>query len=348
MAIKNEPESGGAGEPEKDRGMEIFRPLSGSPHPPTVTSISISPGGIPKLPISVAEVTVDGIQGDGRAHAKHVKPTRAISLIEEHVVERIRGEGYAVGPGVMGENLTVQGLDLLALTPGTRLRFSGGVEIELVEPRKPCFVLDAIHPDLKNAVQGRFGYMARVVTEGVLRVGESIRVLPRVIGAILAGGHSRRMGRPKEGVVLWDGRPMIEHVVEAMQAVCPQVVIVGSCRGWTPEPPIIRLDDRQADLGPLGGIDTLLASGLANGYLVAGCDQPLLTPPMLRLLLNPPDPGVPCFLRAESGAELDPFPGYFPASWVSVARAALERGRRGLRDAVRSGRWEWVMLPETL
>ncbi|MFZ5862681.1 MAG: NTP transferase domain-containing protein [Nitrospirota bacterium] len=293
-------------------------------------------------------MTSDGIRGDGRAHAKHVKPTRAISLIEEEVIAQIRREGYTVGPGVMGENLTVRGLGLLALTPGMRVRFSGGVEIELVEPRKPCFVLDAIHPDLKTVVQGRFGYMARVVTEGTLRVGESIRVLPRVIGAILAGGHSRRMGRPKEGVRLWDGRPMIEHVIEAMQAVCPQVVIVGACRGWVPEPPIIRMDDRRADQGPLGGIETLLSSGLADRYLVAGCDQPLLTPEMLRLLLSPPDPDIPCFLRGENGVDLDPLPGYFPAAWVSVARAALEQGRLGLRGAVRRSRWEQVVLPDAL
>jgi molybdopterin-guanine dinucleotide biosynthesis protein A len=313
-----------------------------------VTSINMSPGGIPKVPVPEGRVSVDGIVGDGRAHAKHVKPTRAISLIEEEVIAQIRGEGYAVEPGAMGENLTLRGLDLLALTPGTRLRFSGGVEIELVEPRTPCFVLDAIHPDLKTAVRGRFGYMARVVTEGVLRVGEALTVIPRLIGAILAGGHSRRMGRPKEGVVLWDGRPMIEHVVEAMQAVCRRVVIVGACRGWTPEPPIIRLDDRRLDLGPLGGIETLLSSGLASGYLVAGCDQPLLTPEIFRLLAEPPNPDIPCFLRAEDGSELDPFPGYFPAAWVSVARAELQRGRLGFRNVIRGGRSGWVALPEAL
>lgn len=313
-----------------------------------VTSINTSPGGIPKRPIETARVTVDGIDGDGRAHAKHVKPTRAISLLEEHMIDQIRREGYAVAPGAMGENLTVRGVDLSALAPGTRLRFSGGVEIELVEPRKPCYVLDAIHPDLKNAVQGRFGSMARVVTEGALRVGESFSIRPPAIGAILAGGRSRRMGRPKEGVVLWDGRPMIEHVVDAMRAVCSQVVIVGACRGWTPEPPVIRLDDRQPDLGPLGGIETLLSSGLADRYLVVGCDQPLLTPPMLRLLLDPPEPDGPCFLRAEDGVELDPLPGYFPAAWVSVARAALQQGRLGLRDAIRRERSGWVMLSEAL
>lgn len=341
-------ETGRGGEGETNLYHRPFHPVTPSPPLPLVVAINISPGGIPKRPVPEGRVTVDGIVGDGRAHAKHLKPTRALSLIEEEVIVQIRSEGYGVEPGAMGENLTVRGIDLLARAPGTRLRFSGGVEIELVEPRAPCFVLDAIHPDLKTVVRGRFGYMARVLTEGVLRVGESFIVLPILVGAILAGGHSRRMGRPKEGVVLWDGRPMIEHVVDAMQAVCRQVVIVGACRGWTPEPPIIRLDDRQPDRGPLGGIETLLASGLASRYLVVGCDQPLLTPEMLRLLVNPADPDIPCFLRAENGAELDPFPGYFPAAWLSVARAGLQQGLLGLRDAIRGDRMQWVALAETL
>jgi MOSC domain-containing protein YiiM len=141
-----------------------------------VVSINSSPGGIPKRPVEEGFVTLDGLAGDGRAHAKHIKPVRAISLLEEELIEAIRAEGYAVGPGVMGENLTTRGLDLPGLAPGTRLRFAGGVEIELTEPRVPCFVLDAVHPDLKHAVRGRFGYLACVVTPGVLRAGDSIDV----------------------------------------------------------------------------------------------------------------------------------------------------------------------------
>ena len=143
---------------------------------PEIVSINTSPGGIPKRPVAEALVTLDGLAGDGRAHAKHVKPIRAVSLLDEELIETLRNEGYAVGPGVMGENLTTRGLDLLSLAPGTRLRFAGGVEIELTEPRVPCFVLDAVHPDLQHAVRGRFGYMARVVTPGVLRAGDSIDV----------------------------------------------------------------------------------------------------------------------------------------------------------------------------
>jgi MOSC domain-containing protein YiiM len=145
-------------------------------HPARVVAVNISPGGIPKLPVDDIFVIDDGLVGDGRAHAKHLKPTRAVSLLDEEIVDALREEGYAVGPGVMGENLTVRDLGLQRLAVGARLRFCGGVEIELTELRKPCFVLDSINPALKTAVLGRFGFMAKVITGGVLRCGASIEV----------------------------------------------------------------------------------------------------------------------------------------------------------------------------
>ncbi|MHC4776142.1 MAG: MOSC domain-containing protein, partial [Planctomycetota bacterium] len=63
-----------------------------------------------------------------------------------------------------------------ALAPGDRLRLSGGVELEYTKPRKPCFVLDAISPQLKEVVKGRCGGYAKVVTAGEIRPGETIDV----------------------------------------------------------------------------------------------------------------------------------------------------------------------------
>lgn len=151
---------------------------------PFVSSIHCSPGGIPKLPVDRVHVTLAGLEGDGRAHAKHLTPSRAVSLLDEEIIEALRREGYPVGPGVMGENLTVRHLYLQRLAPGTSLSFSGGVEIELTEPRKPCFVLDAIHPALQKGVIGRIGYLARVIREGVLRVGERIDVHPAALQGV--------------------------------------------------------------------------------------------------------------------------------------------------------------------
>jgi MOSC domain-containing protein YiiM len=143
---------------------------------PTVVSVNISPGGIPKEPIQVGPVSADGIAGDGHNHEKHITPIQAICLIDAEDLDDLRAEGYDVGPGALGENLTVRDLDVDALAPGDRLRLSGGVELEYTKPRKPCYVLDAISPQLKEVVKGRCGGYAKVINPGDIRPGETIDV----------------------------------------------------------------------------------------------------------------------------------------------------------------------------
>ncbi|MBT4529989.1 MAG: hypothetical protein HOC27_02185 [Phycisphaerae bacterium] len=142
-----------------------------------VLSVNVSKGGIPKLPTASCNVTVDGLEGDGRNHDKHISPDRAVSLIDIEILHQLVNEGYDVIPGAVGENLTVENLDVQTLEPGDHLVFSGGVEIELVESRRPCFVLDPLGIDLKKIIVGRCGYLAKVITEGIFTPGETISVV---------------------------------------------------------------------------------------------------------------------------------------------------------------------------
>lgn len=139
-------------------------------------AICISSGGVPKQPVEQAELTPDGLAGDGHDHEKHCRPDRAVSIQDFELIEQLAAEGYTVGPGIMGENITVRGVDVQGLTPGDRLRFESGPVLELASVRKPCYVLDAIHPDLKNAVVGRCGFLCRVVETGVLTPGQRVTV----------------------------------------------------------------------------------------------------------------------------------------------------------------------------
>ncbi len=141
-----------------------------------VLSINISKGGIPKLSVDSCPVTTTGLQGDGRNHEKHISNDRAVSLIDLEILKQLTEEGYDVCPGAVGENLTVEELDVQSLNPNDRLLFSGGVEIELVERRQPCFVLDPLGKQLKKDIINRCGYLARVITEGTFTVGENISV----------------------------------------------------------------------------------------------------------------------------------------------------------------------------
>jgi MOSC domain-containing protein YiiM len=142
---------------------------------PYVLAVSISSGGIPKRPQVSALALKDGLVGDGHNHAKHIRPDRALSLWDHELLQEFRTAGFPLAPGAAGENLTVAGLHVQQLLPGTLLH-AGDAIIRLEQPRKPCYVLDAIDPRLKDAVVGRFGYMASVVREGVICPGMPIEL----------------------------------------------------------------------------------------------------------------------------------------------------------------------------
>ncbi len=99
--------------------------------PPTIVSVNVSDGGIPKLPVDAIEVGTDGLLGDAHDHEKHNTPLQAVSLLDIEDLDDLQTEGFAVAPGACGENLTVRGLDADGLEPGDRLRFAGGVELEI-------------------------------------------------------------------------------------------------------------------------------------------------------------------------------------------------------------------------
>jgi MOSC domain-containing protein YiiM len=139
-------------------------------------AVNISPGGIPKLPQAAVYAATSGLVGDGHNHAKHVRPDRAISLLDWESIEQLIAEGFPLSPGATGENLTVKGLHVQNLLPGARLVI-GDVELRLEKPRQPCYVLDAIDPRLQDAIRGRCGYMASVIREGTLRPWLAIQVL---------------------------------------------------------------------------------------------------------------------------------------------------------------------------
>jgi molybdenum cofactor guanylyltransferase len=103
------------------------------------------------------------------------------------------------------------------------------------------------------------------------------------LGAIIAGGGSRRFGGDKAAALI-DGRALIDHVHDALLPQVDAVVVCG--RDW---PDMIAVADRPAlNMGPLGGLCGALHYAAAHGYdavLTAGCD--VLPVPDLRALAGP-------------------------------------------------------------
>lgn len=142
-----------------------------------IISINISPGGIPKKPVPSIRVTINGLEGDGHNHAKHYDPIQAVCLQDVEQLEELSRIGYPLSPGAGGENLTVCNLHVNSLPLGTVLQFSGGVVLEISKIRKPCYVMDAIHPQLKVDALGRHGMYAKVLEAGILNTGETMQII---------------------------------------------------------------------------------------------------------------------------------------------------------------------------
>ncbi len=141
---------------------------------PIILSINISKGGIPKKPIQSIRLDIDGFDGDGHNHEKHRTPLQAVCLQDIEKLNELCNEGYLLDAGTTGENLTMRDLNVNYLPIGTILRFSSGVLLELTKVRKPCYVLDAINPKLKEDIVGRCGMYAKVLHEGTLMIGDRV------------------------------------------------------------------------------------------------------------------------------------------------------------------------------
>src|SRR5688572_29367807 len=88
-----------------------------------VLQVSISRGGVPKLPIPIARVTTLGLDGDAhREDTVHGGPHRAVCLLAMEAIERMQADGHPIEPGSAGENLTTTGIEWSLLPVGTRAR----------------------------------------------------------------------------------------------------------------------------------------------------------------------------------------------------------------------------------
>jgi MOSC domain-containing protein YiiM len=91
-------------------------------------------------------------------------------------VTELAGAGMPVEPGVLGENITVEGVPVMQLGQGTRLRV-GDAELEITGDRPACRELLGVHKDALKAMVGRTGKMARVVRGGTVRPGDPIELI---------------------------------------------------------------------------------------------------------------------------------------------------------------------------
>ena len=163
-----------------------------------VTAVSLSPTHTLTKPNAGSVRLVAGLGVDGDAHQGatvkhrsrllkfgHTPNLRQVHLIHAELFDELRGTGFAVAAGQMGENVTTRGVDLLGLPAGARLRLGNDAVVEVTGLRNPCRQLDKLQPGLMAATLARdaadnlvrkAGIMAIVLEGGEVREGDPIRV----------------------------------------------------------------------------------------------------------------------------------------------------------------------------
>lgn len=119
-----------------------------------------------KLPRPEALLVADfGLEGDRHAG----RPLRQVSLLNVETVRDLANRAIPVEPGTLGENLTIEGIDLMALPVGAHLNIGSEAQLEITGERPACKEMLAIHKDALRLMVGHSGRMARVVRGGMIR-----------------------------------------------------------------------------------------------------------------------------------------------------------------------------------
>ena len=154
-----------------------------SPRLGVVTGLHRSSGGVPKLPVDRAKVSAQGLEGDKQANRRfHGGPMRALCLYSQERLDALAAEGHPVSRGLLGENVTIAGLEWSEIRPGVRLRI-GEVDGEVTGYAAPCekiayaFAGGAFKRIGQKVNPGWSRVYVRIRREGSVAVGDVVEVL---------------------------------------------------------------------------------------------------------------------------------------------------------------------------
>jgi len=131
------------------------------------------------------EIGPGGVAGDEQVDRRHHGfPAMAVHLYPADHYDWLREQfgdlPSLTGPGSMGENLFVHGIDETSAHIGDRFQLGSAV-IEVSQPRQPCATIER-HLGCRGVVKaivasGRCGLFFRVVEPGTARAGDTLDLL---------------------------------------------------------------------------------------------------------------------------------------------------------------------------
>jgi molybdopterin-guanine dinucleotide biosynthesis protein A len=120
----------------------------------------------------------------------------------------------------------------------------------------------------------------------------------KITGILLAGGHSKRMGRDKGNIKI-GGHLMYHYPLKVLEYLCGKVLI-STCNKTDYSGKYTIVCDEIPGIGPIGGICSCLKKSDTELNIVLSCDMPMVNKNLLEYLLlvsNGYDVVVPSLFR---------------------------------------------------
>jgi molybdopterin-guanine dinucleotide biosynthesis protein A len=162
----------------------------------------------------------------------------------------------------------------------------------------------------------------------------------KLTAIILAGGKSSRMGEDK-GLMLFEGKPMIQYIIDTVKPLVDDVIIISNQEGYNAFGyPVYA--DLIKDSGPLAGIYTGLHYSKTAKNVVLSCDVPFVTKEVIKELIDNCEEvdGVIC----ENGGRTHQLIGVYDKSNADFLKDELENGQRKIKSVLQKLNFKTINL----
>ncbi len=113
-----------------------------------------------------------GLNDDAHADSK---THRQVSLLAMESIKKMQDQGLDVSEGDFAENITTQGIDLLSLPIGSKIRIGNEAVLEISQHGKVCHAPCAIYRQAGTCIMPKEGIFGKVLQGGKIKVGDKIK-----------------------------------------------------------------------------------------------------------------------------------------------------------------------------
>jgi molybdopterin-guanine dinucleotide biosynthesis protein A len=154
-----------------------------------------------------------------------------------------------------------------------------------------------------------------------------------MLGVVLAGGHSQRLGTDKAELII-DGEPLWRRQLAVLRAAGATESVLVRRPDQTAPSDVTCWRDQVSEAGPMGGLHAALAPQTADFVAVLAVDMPGIEAGWFRWLWEFCRPGAGAM--AQHAGACEPLAAIYPAGALAEIKARLRAGDFSLQRLARA------------